>query len=34
MTTHSNNHQPNQPLSLGGFFDSFVRQIGTVINGR
>ncbi len=23
-----------QPLNLGGFFDSFVRQIGGVINGR
>lgn len=34
MTTHRHNHHANQPLNLGGFFDSFVRQIGTVINGR
>jgi hypothetical protein len=29
-----NNNLSNQPINLGGFFDSFVRQIGGVINGR
>jgi hypothetical protein len=34
MTAQNRNNQSNQPLNLGGFFDSFVRQIGGVINGR
>jgi hypothetical protein len=35
MTPHStSSHHSNQPLNLGGFFDSFVRQIDAVINGR
>jgi hypothetical protein len=34
MTANSPNHLSNQPLNLGGFFDSFVRQIGDVIHGR
>lgn len=34
MSTKSHNATSTQPLNLGGFFDSFVRQIGGVINGR
>ena len=32
MTAQNNKNTPNQPLA--GFFESFVRQIGGVINGR
>lgn len=32
MTAQNQNRTSNQPLA--GFFDSFVRQIGGVINGR
>jgi hypothetical protein len=32
MTAHNQNRPSNQPMA--GFFDSFVRQIGGVINGR
>lgn len=34
MSTKNQNTVSTQPLNLGGFFDSFVRQIGGVINGR
>jgi hypothetical protein len=34
MTAQQHTNHTNQPLNLGGFFDSFVRQIGGVINGR
>ncbi len=34
MSAMNQNSTSHQPLNLGGFFDSFVRQIGGVINGR
>lgn len=34
MSANHQNTTSNQPLNLSGFFDSFVRQIGGVINGR
>lgn len=35
MSTHNNTHHASPVLNpLGGFFDSFVRQFGGVINGR
>jgi hypothetical protein len=34
MTANNKNLSANSATHLGGFFDSFVRQIGGVINGR
>jgi hypothetical protein len=35
MSTHNNNHHANPALDpLGGFFGSFVRQLGSMISGR
>jgi len=34
MSTHNTHHVAPALSPLGGFFDSFVRQIGGVINGR
>jgi hypothetical protein len=34
MSAKNQTNTANQPLNLGGFFDSFVRQISGVINGR
>jgi hypothetical protein len=34
MTAKKKNQSANSATHLGGFFDSFVRQIGGVINGR
>jgi hypothetical protein len=34
MTASNKNHSTTSTTHFGGFFDSFVRQIGGVINGR
>jgi hypothetical protein len=34
MSTQNQTHHTSTNLPLGGFFDSFVRQIGSVVNGR
>lgn len=34
MSMNNQTNHSSQPINMGGFFDSFVRQISDVINGR